>query len=290
MNTEELQQLVARARSAEEGPSCPPSGLFERANRARRRHRQAVVGWLLVGAALASVVAFLVSPSWRSPDEGVRVPETGGSSIQPSRAADQTAPAELQVTCTDRGPEVSATTVAAQPDGVRLIIGSTLQRGSYLTYRSTTTDGGPSGGDRLPRHASVTYAFPPGEVLLGCAVPPGMDEIGTVTIEVVDPRGYWRANTLEDQGCVLWGSGPSWVRGLVGTGRTAEEAVDQVLANFAAELGRHYTAAPALTGYTDADTQTWVAADDGTPALTIRVTRSSNGYDAGPDAMCGRHP
>lgn len=190
-----------------------------------------------------------------------------------------TAPDELHVTCTDQGPRVDTATVEARNGGVVLVVESTLPKGSYLTYDSAGD--GPSGGD--PANGTTTYAFPPGELTLSCASPPGMDAIGTATVSVVDPHGYWREDTLANYGCRASTAQPSWAIGS-GKGRTAEQAVDSLLEH----LGPDYTVDPAPTGYSGADTQTWVALENGTPALSIAVTRGENGYTAVPDLLCGR--
>ena len=125
---------------------------------------------------------------------------------------------------------------------------------------------------------------------LGCASPPAMDETGTVAVEVVDPYGYWRASTLADFGCGAGGAQPSWVVGN-GTGATAQDAVDDLLAMFATRVdgdASDYTAAPAPTGYSGSDTQTWVGSRHGVPYLSILVTGSGRSFTANPDALCGR--
>ncbi len=173
-----------------------------------------------------------------------------------------TAPNELYVTCTDQGPQVDTTTVAAQNRGVVLVVDSTLPKGSYLTYNSA--GGGPSGGDLAK--GTTTYAFPPGEVTLNCASPPGMDAIGTGTVEVVDPHGYWREDTLVNYGCRASTAQPSWAID-PGTGARRRRRWTAC----SSSLGPDYTADPAPTGYSGADTQTWVAAENGVPALSIAV-------------------
>jgi hypothetical protein len=197
----------------------------------------------------------------------------------PADATAATAPDELHVTCTDQGPQVDTTTVAAQNGGVVLVVDSTLPRGSYLTYSSA--GGGPKGGD--PARATTTYAFPPGELTLSCAAPPGMDALGTATITVVDPHGYWRVETLESYGCHTSSSQPSWAVGAA-TGATAEAAVGHLLERFGAD----YTAQPSPTGYPGDETQTWVALQNGVPTLSIGVTHDPTGYTASPDLLCSR--
>lgn len=198
------------------------------------------------------------------------------------------APDQLRVTCTDDGPSVDTSTVAAGPAGVELVVDSTMTHpGSYLTYSSE----GPSGGDRLDQMPSpAPYAFPPGTVTLGCASPPDMDDRDTVSIEVVDPYGYWRTSTLADQGCAPGGAQPSWAVGS-GSGPTAQGAVDDLLDKFTAETDAEaldYTAESAPTGYSGSSTQTWVGSRRGVPAFSILVTRAGTGFTASPDAICGR--
>ena len=60
-----------------------------------------------------------------------------------------------------------------------------------------------------------------------------------------------------------------------------------MLENAATVLGRHYTAQPAPTGYSGAETQTWIAAENGVPSLSLTVRRSGDHYAAGPDTLCG---
>lgn len=105
---------------------------------------------------------------------------------------------------------------------------------------------GADGGE--PAAGRTTYACPHGEVVLGCT--PGAAQ-------------------------------PSWAIGPT-TGRTADVAVDRLLE----QLGPEYAAHPMPTGYPGAATQTWLALADGTPALTIQVTRRRSGYTAGPDKLC----
>jgi len=194
-------------------------------------------------------------------------------------------PDELRVTCTDDGPQVEATTVAATPAGVVLVVDSTMSEGSYLTY----TSDGVSGGDDLGQVAGpATYAFPPGPVTLGCASPQGMDETGAVSVEVTDPYGYWRTSTVADFGCRN-GSQPSWIS-VSGEGLTPEDAVGSLLDDFADQLDRDrstYDAEPAPTGYSGARTQTWMAFRRGTPAFTVAVTQTDSAFTATPDVLCG---
>lgn len=196
-------------------------------------------------------------------------------------------PDELRVTCTDDGPRTQTNTVTAAPGGVTLVVDSTMsQPGSYLTYTSV----GLTGGDNLDQITNpATYTFPPGKVTLGCASPPTMDETGTVTIDVVDPYGYWRPSTLGDFGCPP-GAQPAW-KAAPGTGSTAREAVDDLLTRFADAADRdvrEYTAEAAPTGYSGSDTQTWVGARNGAPSFSIRVTRSAASFTAHPDILCGQ--
>lgn len=199
-------------------------------------------------------------------------------------------PDELRVTCTDTGPRTQTTTVTATPGGVTLLVDSTLsQPGSYLTYTSEAL----TGGDNIDQIDNpATYTFPPGKVTLGCASPPNMDETSTVTIEVVDPHGYWRPSTLTDFGCPPGGQ-PAW-KTAAGKGPTAQAAVEDLLAGFAdaAERDvrdfREYTAEAAPTGYSGSDTRTWIGARNGAPSFSIRVTQSATSFTAHPDMLCGQ--
>lgn len=197
-----------------------------------------------------------------------------------------TMPDELRVTCTDSGPRVETTIVAATPGGVVVVVDSTMSRGAYLTY----TSDGPSGGDVIQRNpTSTTYAFPPGLVTLGCAAPPDMDGTATLNVEVVDPYGYWRTSTLADFGCTN-GPQPSWIS-VSGEGPKPQEAVDALLADVADDLNRDdhdYTAESAPTGYSGAHRQTWVAYRGGTPGFSLAVTQSGTTSTANPKALCGR--
>lgn len=195
-------------------------------------------------------------------------------------------PDELRVTCTDNGPQVETTIVTATPAGVLVVVDSTMsKRSSYLTY----TSDGPSGGDAIDQITSpATYAFPPGEVTLGCASPPHMDETTTATVEVVDPYGYWRTSTLAEFGCAP-GAQPSWAV-FNGKGPTAQDAVDDLLAKFADVVDRDasdYTAEPAPTGYSGAESQTWVGFRRGSANFSILVTGSGTSFTANPDMLCG---
>jgi hypothetical protein len=203
----------------------------------------------------------------------------------PAETEDGTVPDELRVTCTDDGPQVEESTVAATPAGVVLVVDSTMSKGSYLTY----TSDGPSGGDPLSQLSpSTTYPFPPGRVTLGCASPPDMDETGTVTVEVTDPYGFWRSATLADFGCGN-GSQPTWIA-VSGGGPTPQDAVNALLVDFADALDRDpdaYTAQAAPTGYSGAATQTWVALRRGRPAFSVVVTGTEGSFNAHPDVLCG---
>jgi hypothetical protein len=194
-----------------------------------------------------------------------------------------TSPTELHITCTDAGPQVEATTAAASPAGVVLVVDSTMAPGGYLTYDSP----GLSGGDILDQISSpAVYAFPPGPVTLGCAKPPDMDDIASIQVEVVDPAGFWRDSTLADFGC-LPGPSPSWIV-TNGQGATAHEAVDALLADFDRTIDKNYSAEAAPTGYSGADRQTWVAYGRGGPDFSIVVTESGGSFSAQPDVLCAR--
>lgn len=281
MNEEEMLALVDRARDAEGTPSTPPPGLLEGARRRARRRRLVVSATAGLGV-VAAVVATAAVPGLLGggADPLLAVPADGRTD-----APVDPPPDELRLTCTDTGPQVESTTVAAAPAGVVVVARSTMGRGAYLTYASD----GPDGGDEIVVGAAPTaYAFPPGVVTLGCAAPPGMDETGTVEVEVVDPGGFWRTTTLADFGCHEGGAQPSWIA-VSGAGPTAREAVDALLADFADALDRDtddYTADPAPTGYAGADRQTWVAAVRGTPEFSVVVTRDGTGYTAGPESLC----
>jgi hypothetical protein len=193
-------------------------------------------------------------------------------------------PAELRVTCTDDGPQVESTAVAATSAGVVVVVDSTMSKGSYLTYSSE----GISGGDALGQIPNpATYRFPPGRLTIDCASPPGMDEIAPVDIEVVDPNGYWRTSTLADYGCTS-SSSADWIA-LQGGGPTAEVAVEDLLDDFASALDlprADYVAEQAPTGYSGAATQTWVAYRRGKAAFSIDVTLAGSSYSAHPNVRC----
>jgi hypothetical protein len=198
-------------------------------------------------------------------------------------------PGELRVTCTDAGPQIEATTVAAGPAGVTVVVDSTmLKRRSYLTYHSD----GLSGGDQLDQIPNpATYTFPPGAVTIGCASPPGMDDIAPVEIDVVDPNGYWRTSSIADFGCP-GGVTPSWAVGN-GSGQTPEQAVEALLDQFGDADGAvrdrsDWSAEPAPTGYSGSKTQTWIGSRRGRPYASILVTDSGSSYVANPDVLCGQ--
>jgi hypothetical protein len=193
-------------------------------------------------------------------------------------------PDELVVTCTGDGPQVDNTTVAAQPGGVLVRVHSTMRKGSYLTYASD----GLAGGDEIDLIDNpATYGFAPGTLTVGCASPPGMDEKGTVEIEVVDPHGYWRAETLADHGCTT-DTITDWIA-ISGTGTSPEAAVDDLVAAFADAADRDpadYTAEPAPTGYSGAATQTWIVLRRGVPDYSVNVTEVDGEFTATPDIDC----
>jgi hypothetical protein len=205
-----------------------------------------------------------------------------------SPATDQipAGPDPLVVTCTDGGPRVAVTTVTAGPAGVEVVVEDQMSTpGSYLTY----TSAGPNGGDAMAEmERPATYAFPPVRLTLGCASPPGMDDTGSVVIELQDPDEYWRPSTLDDHGCAPGGAGPSWAVS-AGSGDTPEAAVDDLLVNFAGATEidvANLTAEPAPSGYVGSDIQTWVGLRRGSPYVSILVTDLGTSYSAYPDSFC----
>lgn len=202
----------------------------------------------------------------------------------PADASGTPPPDELVIMCSGDGPQVENTTVAAQPGGVVLQVHSSMRQGSYLTYASD----GLAGGDNMDEIENpATYAFAPGTVTLGCASPPGMDERRTIKIEVVDPNGYWRTETLADYGCTTNTIG-DWIA-VSGTGTTPEAAVDDLIAALADAMDRDptiYSAASAPTGYSGAARQTWIVLRRGEPDYSVNVTEVAGEFNATPDINC----
>ena len=202
-----------------------------------------------------------------------------------------TMPDRVSVDCSPLGITVSAVTVAAQRSGVVLVVSSTMSPGTYLTYGSDGV-GSFAGGDPLPRQPTAwTLPLAPGTVTLGCGLDATDDPGHRATVRVTDPGGFWRGESLAEAGCRSRGGQPSWVAGLRGTGATARQAVRQTLDAFEAfATSQHraatYTARPAGIGYAGATTQTWVAAENGRPELTIDVTGEDDRYTAYPDRLC----
>jgi hypothetical protein len=193
-------------------------------------------------------------------------------------------PDELVITCTGDGPQVKNTTVAAQPGGVVLRVHSTMRKGSYLTYASD----GLTGGDEIEQIESpATYGFAPGTLTLGCSVRPGMEETGTVDVEVTDPHGYWRSETLGDHGCTT-NAITDWiaVQGKAGTPRAAVDALVTVFAHAADRDPSSYTAEPAPTGYSGGAKQTWIVLRLGAPDYSVDVTEVDGEFTATPGINC----
>lgn len=269
---DELRRIADRAPVAD-----VPTDTWTRARRSRRRNTAAFAGSVVVIALAAGLSGWLSTsgPPAASTDT-VAEPDTSSS----PRPADR-----VQVTCTNEGISVSPSTVAARPDGVALLVSSSMPKGSYLTYISD--GGGQSGGERMSADPKTwTRGLAPGRLTLTCA-PPGDVEPGPAGhLRVTDPHGYWRGESLSDLGCAPIAQ-PSWIRGLSGTGDTPEQAVDEVLANFTHLDQATYAARPAEIGYVDAATQTWVATKNGRPSMTIEVSSKGAGFSAWPEWTCG---
>ena len=88
--------------------------------------------------------------------------------------------------------------------------------------------------------------------------------------------------------CHLSAGQPQWIAGLEGHGATAREAVSHTLGAF--EPIGHYTARRIGDGDDTDPRQTWVARQQGDTSplagFTIAVTRTDDGYQAGPDSVC----
>jgi hypothetical protein len=182
---------------------------------------------------------------------------------------------------------------------VSLRVSSTMPPGALLSYSSGDGDSGFGGGYRLPAEPHTwTLPLAPGTVTLGCNPPQQgpMPVLGPSTeIEVTDPEGYWRGDDLAAAGCPGGGGIPGWKRGLQGTGDTSAEALEATLDGFremnddlTLEQASAYYARPANTGYVGAPTQTWVMLKNNEPYATILVTNTGDGFESGPDALCGR--
>jgi len=224
-------------------------------------------------AAVAVLAAVVWRPTWLGFSPG-------------AQAADGSAPTRVDVLCgADLALSVSDDVVAATAAGVAVQVTSEAPAGAYLNYGWP----GGGGGDGMPEAAQTwTLAAPPGELRLSCST---LDRQGAeVVVDVVDPHGYWSDLTLADLGCPLGGM-PSWaVAG--GTGATAQEAVDDLIAKFDdAGTSQVLTRAEhAGIGYPDAPTQTWILGNAGTTYMTARVTDTGSGFTADPDALCRPSP
>lgn len=182
--------------------------------------------------------------------------------------------------------------MTTQAAGVVLIVSSTIPRGTYLTYASDGS-GSFAGGDAVPRRKSKwVLPLSPGTVTLACSAGGRADSVHTAHVNVGDPGGFWRGDSLAVAGCDPSGGQPSWVIGSSGTAPTARDAVQRTVHSFdrlAKSQGTAptYTARPAHIGYPAAATQTWIVSKDGHAAFTLEVTHTGNAFKASPDALCG---
>jgi len=272
---DELRQIADQAPGAD-----VPDDTWAHAQRSRRSDRSVALAGGVAVVALAAGVGAWLSTSGEPP-----VPSRDAAAPSSSDGPHHPTADRVQVTCTNEGIELDKRTIAAQPGGVVLVVSSSMPKGSYLAYISD--GGGQSGGDRMPADPTTwTLGLAPGDLTLTCA-PPGDVEPGPAGhVQVTDPHGYWRGESLADLECTP-GALPSWIGGLGGTGDTPEQAVDQVLANFTHLAPATYSAQPAEIGYVDAATQTWVATKNGRPDMTIEVTRMDTRFSAGPERTCG---
>lgn len=194
----------------------------------------------------------------------------------------KTVPAVVDVLCdANLAVQVSSDAVAATASGVAVRVTSEAPVGAYLNYGF--------GGDPMPASPETwMLAAPPGELHLGCST---LEQEGALTtVLVVDPGRYWSDQTLAERGCPVGGQ-PGWaVRG--GDGATPEEAVAQVLANFA-EAGVSPTLARyehAYLGYPDASSPTWIIGTADETYATVMVNESGSSYIASPDYLCVPSP
>lgn len=99
------------------------------------------------------------------------------------------------------------------------------------------------------------------------------------------PGGHWSDATAEDFGCAV-GAMPGWaIEG--GTGATPEEAVEELMGQFAEPMER---AERAWVGYPDAAVQTWILGDERLTKVSAMVYEANGEYQASPDYICVETP
>ncbi len=144
------------------------------------------------------------------------------TSGQPSAPSDQEetakadrVPGTARLVCGRAKTRLLAPRVKARPDGVHLVIDNRFE--GEVGFSFEYPEGG-GGGDGAPKGESEHVGdYPPGEVRLGCEAPP-VDGVGTdyATLEVVDPRGFYKAVELECEGGRAVGGGPQYAAGVKG--------------------------------------------------------------------------
>jgi len=255
------------------GPVGVSKVLFARAGARVRRWRVARV---MTVAGLLAVAALVTGCSGAGPDEVPTASGMPGGGVEP-QVTPPSAPGALEVHCDENFVlTVSAQTVQATAAGVPLRVSSAAPAGTYLHY--------PAGGDELPAEPSVwMLEEPPGELALSCS---SLDAEGAdVVVTVVDPGGHWSDATAEDFGCAVGGM-PGWaIEG--GTGATPEEAVEELMGQFAEPMER---AERAWVGYPDAAVQTWILGDERLTKVSAMVYEANGEYQASPDYICVETP
>ncbi len=201
-------------------------------------------------------------------------------------AGDPPPPSTLEVTCEATKTAVSATTVAAQRDGVHLrVTDASGRNGAYLNFESDS-DGDLSVGGGDPVRAGTSsrvLVTPPGKILLNCSYDTGTTETTAVAVEVQDPEHHFRATTLAELGCNPIGT-PTWAFG-PSEGKTPDAAIRALLDE--ADSVRHLQPRRAPTGYIGAAAVTYLLDQDGRPWGTAVVIHDRDRFSANMDQLCG---
>jgi hypothetical protein len=234
----------------------------------RRRPRGPMVAgaWLAALALLAIGRDVLLDDT---PD-----PAPGAGSAAGVRAID--------VECTDRGVIISSPQLAAGPAGASVLVSSSARDGALLNWLPRGSQ-----GEGLPLSDEPTLWLlhsAPGPVELSCSLDGEQGTTARKTIDVVDPRGYWRPATLAGLGCSPGGRVSSRDVAAVG-GETAEQAVSNLLGKLSSGGRGRLTIRKAEVGYV-ASTPTWIASRRGRPAFTVVVGWFGSTFTARPDRRC----
>lgn len=252
----------------------------------RRQHARKQQLWIGTAAAGALAAAATFSAI------------TGGSDSSNADSpgvTGQVLPDQVVVTCTPNGIEVSATEIRTRPDGVAMVVSSSLPGGGYLSVTfGTKSDLSPIPGHEGAPLTSVpdswTSALRPGRWVLACGERIGSSELvgEPKSITIVDPDGNWHGRTAIDALGCTGGALADWNSEFYQEGRTPEEAVAKVGEAFDSFGGTtsDFTAEEVQVDYGTEPFQTWVLRRNGEPYVTVLVNRDGNRFKAGPNDRC----